>query len=281
MDIYMNTLLWSTDLQPADHSILAPLKEIGYDGIEFCLGSPDRSTYEALGTSAQALGLKLMAVCAAGPDVNAVSPDPAIRKAAAQWIRGCIDDVAVAGGTNLGGPFHCVFNHFTGTPVTEDEISRCVEFLQMAGEYGKEKGVTLTPEFLNRYETYFGNTMEQCFNVLEKVNHPNVRAMFDTYHANIEEKSQTEAIRTIAPFLGHVHISENDRGTPGRGQIDFDTVFATLKEVGFSGTIAIEAFNRQNQVFADAVNVWRDFSPTDEILTEGYQLVRQGTRMLK
>ena len=104
--------------------------------------------------------------------------------------------------------------------------------------------------------------------------------MFDTYHANIEEKSQAEAIRTIAPYLTHVHISENDRGTPGRGQIDFDLVFAMLKEVGFAGTIAIEAFNRQNQVFADAVKVWRDFSPTDEILTEGYELVRQGTRML-
>lgn len=278
MDIYMNTLLWSTDLQPADHGILAPLKEIGYDGIEFCLGSPDRNAYEALGTSAQALGLKLMAVCAAGPEVNAVSPDPAIRDAASAWMRGCIDDVAAAGGTNLGGPFHCAFNHFTGTPVTGDEINRSVEFLQSAGDYAQENGVTLTPEFLNRYETYFGNTMAQCAELLAKVDNPNVRAMFDTYHANIEEKSQAEAIRTIAPFLTHVHISENDRGTPGRGQIDFDTVFATLKEVGFSGTIAIEAFNRQNQVFADAVNVWRDYSPTDEILTEGYQLVRQGTR---
>ena len=281
MDIYMNTLLWSTDLQPSDHSILAPLKEIGYDGIEFCLGSPDRSAYEALATSAQALGLKLLAVCAAGPEVNATSPDPAIRKAAGTWIRGCIDDVAATGGTNLGGPFHCVFNHFTGTPVTEDEMSRCVDFLQMAGEYSQEKEVTLTPEFLNRYETYFGNTMAQCSELLAKVNHSNVRAMYDTYHANIEEKSQAEAIRSIGPYLTHVHISENDRGTPGRGQIDFDLVFATLKEVGFSGTIAIEAFNRQNQVFADAVNVWRDFSPSDEILTEGYQLVRQGTQMME
>ena len=278
MDIYMNTLLWDTDLQPADHGILEPLKEIGFDGIEFCLGSPDRSAYEALGASADKLGLKLMAVVGASPEVNAVSPDPAIRKAAGEWIRERIDDLAAVGGTNLGGPFHSVFNHFTGRPVTDDEISHSVEFLQEAGEYAKDKGITLTPEFLNRYETYFGNTMEQCASLMEKVNHPNVRAMFDTYHANIEEKSQVEAIQTIAPYLSHVHISENDRGTPGRGQIDFAAVFAALKQIEFSGTIAIEAFNRQNEVFADAVNVWRNYSPTDEILTEGFQLVKDGIK---
>ena len=49
------------------------------------------------------------------------------------------------------------------------------------------------------------------------MNHPNCRMMYDTFHANIEEKSIAEAIRTAAPYTVHVHISENDRSTPGAG----------------------------------------------------------------
>jgi len=280
IDIYMNMHLWSVDIQEEHYPILEKLKSIGYDGIEFFLGSADRSSYEKLGAYASEIGLKTISVVGADPSVNAVSPDPTIRKAAKAWIKERIDDVVSAGGTNLGGPFHSVFNHFTGQPVTDDEISYSVEFLQEAGDYAASQNVTLTPEFLNRYETYFGNTMEQYYHLLDRVGNSHVRAMFDTYHANIEEKSQTSAIETIAPFLSHVHISENDRGTPGRGHIDFDEVFKALAKVKFKGTIAIEAFNRQNEVFANEVKVWREFSDTDEIITEGYALTRKGADTL-
>ncbi|MDC0088278.1 sugar phosphate isomerase/epimerase [Akkermansiaceae bacterium] len=271
----MNMHLWSTDIQPVHYPIIDNLKEIGYDGIEFFLGSESRKSYEQLGEYTSGLGLKLMSVVGAEPEVNAVSPDIATRKSAKLWIKERIDDVAAAGGSNLGGPFHSVFNHFTGLPVTEDEICYSVEFLQEAGEYAKEKNITLTPEFLNRYETYFGNTMAQLHSLLSQVDHPNVLGMFDTYHANIEEKSQEEAIRAIAPYLSHVHISENDRGAPGSGHIDFDSVFKTLKEVNFSGSIAIEAFNRENEIFANAVKVWREFSPVEEIVNDGYNLIKK------
>ena len=274
MDIFMNMLLWSCDIQKKDFHTFEYVKNIGFDGVEFSLGSEQRKSYEDIGTFCDQIGLKRTAVCGAEPEVNAVSSDLNIRKASKLWIRERIDDVVSAGASNLGGPFHSVFNHFTGTPVTDDEILYSIEFLQEAGEYAAEQGVTLTPEFLNRYETYFGNTMEQAKELLDRVNHPSVLGMYDTYHANIEEKSQKEAIHTIAPYLSHVHISENDRGTPGKGQIDFDLVFQTLQKVGFKGTIAIEAFNRQNQVFADAVNVWRNYSPVEEILREGYDYTK-------
>ncbi|MDB9741698.1 sugar phosphate isomerase/epimerase [Akkermansiaceae bacterium] len=278
IDLYMNMHLWTSDLQPSQYAILEKLKAIGFDGIEFFLGSPERSHYEKLGEFARSLDLKLITVIGADTEVNAISGDPAIRKAAKAWFKEKIDDTAAAGSTNIGGPFHAAFNHFSGKPTTEDEIKYAVEFLAEAGEYAKEKNITLTPEFLNRYEAYFGNTMAQLRSVLDQVNHPNVSAMFDTYHANIEEKSQVEAIEAVAPHLTHVHISENDRGTPGRGQIDFDAVFKKLAAVDFSGTIAIEAFHRQNEDFANFVNVWRNFSPSDEIIQEGYDLVKNGLK---
>src|SRR3546814_3327951 len=66
-------------------------------------------------------------------------------------------------------------------------------------------------------ECYLCNTMEQLTYLLEKTAHPQVQAMFDTHHANIEEKHLGDAITAVAPMLGHFHVSENDRGTPGSG----------------------------------------------------------------
>ncbi len=100
-------------------------------------------------------------------------------------------------------------------------------------------------------------------------------ALYDTHHANIEEKSQIEAIEIIKPHLKHVHISENDRGTPGKGQIKWDEIFSTLKSVKYDGWLTIEAFSTAIPEFANAINVWRDFSPSDEIYREGYKFIKQ------
>jgi D-psicose/D-tagatose/L-ribulose 3-epimerase len=111
--------------------------------------------------------------------------------------------------------------------------------------------------------------------IVEAVDHPNVGAIYDTHHANIEENSQKEAIELISPYLKHVHISENNRGTPGSGQVNFDEVFSTLKSVNYDKWLTIEAFSTAIPEFANAINVWRDYSPSDEIYQEGYKFIRQ------
>ena len=94
--------------------------------------------------------------------------------------------------------------------------------LHAAGEYAAQANIVLTIEALNRFECFLCNTMDQLTQLVKLASHPNVKAMFDTHHANIEEKKISEAIKIIAPVLAHVHISENDRGTPGDGHIPFD-----------------------------------------------------------
>ena len=99
--------------------------------------------------------------------------------------------------------------------------------------------------------------------------------MFDPHHANIEEKSQKGAIETIAPVLTYVHISENDRGTPGSGHVQWDEVFSTLKAVNYDGWMTIEAFSRANEDFANAINVWREFDDREDITKDGFAFVQQ------
>jgi D-psicose/D-tagatose/L-ribulose 3-epimerase len=92
--------------------------------------------------------------------------------------------------------------------------------------------------------------------------------MYDTFHANIEEKCIATAIRDCADQLVHVHISENDRSTPGEGHVDWDTSFATLKEVGYDGWLVVEAFGLALPDLAAATKIWRRMFPTEEQLAK-------------
>ena len=78
-------------------------------------------------------------------------------------------------------------------------------------------GVQLAVEPLNRFETHMLNTAEDARRLCDAVHHPQVGVLFDTFHANIEEKNIAGAIAAIGPYLKHVHTCENDRGTPGTG----------------------------------------------------------------
>ena len=98
--------------------------------------------------------------------------------------------------------------------------------------------------------------------------------MIDTHHANIEEKIISDAIDTIAPYLSHVHISENDRGTPGKGHIPWDEVFSSLSKIKYDGWLIIEGFTRNDPDFANAINVWREFAKPWDMAEQGYAFIQ-------
>jgi D-psicose/D-tagatose/L-ribulose 3-epimerase len=71
-----------------------------------------------------------------------------------------------------------------------------------------------------------------------------------------------------------VHISENDRGTPGEGHIQFDDTFSTLKKIDYSGYLTIEAFSRNDPDFANAIGVWREYNAPWDIAENGYKFIK-------
>jgi D-psicose/D-tagatose/L-ribulose 3-epimerase len=100
--------------------------------------------------------------------------------------------------------------------------------------------------------------------------------MFDTFHANIEEKSVAQAVAFVAESLAHVHISENDRGTPGRGHVPWDETFAALRRAAYDGWLVIEAFGAPLSTIAATARVWRDLSPSaEEVYTRGLRLMKE------
>ncbi|MDO6519883.1 sugar phosphate isomerase/epimerase family protein [Zobellia uliginosa] len=281
MKIGMNMLLWTNHVTEQHFGIVDDLKKTGYDGIELFFGEGSEKYYSGLGRHFSSIDMGVTGVASLSAEQNIASPDKKVREAGLERLKWSIDMGEAANAEVLCGPFHSTFALFTRQPPTLDEKKWSNEMLLKAAEYAKGANIILTPEAVNRFECYLYNTMADLGEMVQTVNHPNLGAMFDTHHANIEEKSQSGAIKTIAPHLKHVHISENDRGTPGKGQIDWDDVFSALKEIDYHGWVTIEAFSTAIPEFANAINVWRNYSPVEEVYTEGFKLISQGLGITK
>jgi D-psicose/D-tagatose/L-ribulose 3-epimerase len=254
--------------------MLDRLKSIGYDGAEFFIGGTDEKACRLVGDHCKNIGLEVTTVTVMGPDENPISPDPKVREKAKEKLLWILDRAADLNSQVLCGPYHSAFATFASRAPIEDEYNWSAEVLHSVADHAQKLGVLMTPEALNRFECYLANTMEQLDYLLAKVNHPNVQAMFDTHHANMEEKKLGMAIERIAPRLGHFHISENDRGTPGSGHVPWDETFATLKKVGYQGWLTIEGFTRNDPAFANSIGVWREFSAPWDMAENGYKLIR-------
>ncbi|CAG4990032.1 D-tagatose 3-epimerase [Dyadobacter sp. CECT 9275] len=273
--IGFNVLAWTAAVSDDVFPIIDRLKGIGYDGVEFYLGSPDAAAYRRMGNYTQELGLETTAVITVGKEDNPVSESAEIRAKAVDKIKWAVDRAHDLNAKIICGPFHSAHTIFVNRPATDSEYALAGEVLHVAGEYAAQAGVVFALEALNRFECYLCNTTVQLKKLVEAAGHPNVRAMFDTHHANIEEKNYLSAIETISPYLAHVHISENDRGTPGDGQVLWDDAFSALAKVNYRGWLTIEAFSRNDPDFANAIGVWREFSDPWDIAEKGYRFIRE------
>jgi len=104
--------------------------------------------------------------------------------------------------------------------------------------------------------------------------------MYDTFHSNIEEKSTSAAIRAVSGCLSHVHISENDRSTPGQGGIRWAEAFDTLHEIGYNNLLVIEAFGLALDKIAAATKIWRRMYTSEiQLAKDGLQFMKQQVAM--
>jgi len=276
MKIGMNLLLWATHVTEEHFPIIAKLKQTGFDGIEIPIFEGDDNHYNRLRKELDKQGLGCTTVGLMTPEANPISPDPALRHAAVERFRRLIGWTAILGGNLMAGPFHSPLGVFSGEPPTEDEKKRGADVFRKAADEAQKAGIRLAIEYLNRFECYFLTTATDTRAMVKRVDHPHFRMMYDTFHANIEEKHAAATITRIADSFIHVHISENDRGTPGSGHVAWDETFQALRKVGYDGWLVIEAFGRALPDLAAATKVWRDLFPNaEEVYTQGLRFMKE------
>ena len=268
MKIGMNLLLYTTAPDEKMFPIAEKLKGMGYDGLEWPLMSCNLETATKIGKFNKETGLEATTVAVFGEGNNPISDNAADRESALNTVKQYLDYTRAIGGNILCGPLTQTLGLFSGTGPTEVEHARAVEFLKAAGDYAKTVGVTISLEWLNRFEQYFINTSAQVKKVLKDVNHSNVKTMFDSFHANIEEANMRDAINLLGADCVHVHISENNRGIPGSSKnIPWDDIFAGLKDIKYDGWLTIEAFGQFLPDLAAAARIWRPIFTDPEVLS--------------
>jgi D-psicose/D-tagatose/L-ribulose 3-epimerase len=277
MKIGFCMFLWTTNVTEKHEKLLKDIKATGYDGVEIPIFEGAPADYKRLGEMLDRIGLQRTAVSAMGDPAMNLIGDAAARKAGINYMKWAIDCASALGVDRLSGPLHSTLGQFSGTGPTTAEKQRSVSSQRAIGDHAAKKGVTIGLEALNRFECYLVNTMDDLCAHLDEIAHENIKAMYDTFHCNIEETDPIGAFTKHTKHIVHVHISENDRGVPGRGNIPWRKTFSTIRGSGYDGWLTIESFGRGLKDLAAATKVWRDFAESPEaVYRDGYAHIRKG-----
>ncbi|TCL71414.1 sugar phosphate isomerase/epimerase family protein [Rhizobium sp. BK251] len=276
MKIAFNLLVLGAEITTAHARQLERLKALGYDAVEIPVFSGKQEHYAALGRLLRDIGLSAGAAAVATAEANPVSADPLVRQRATDHHRWIVDCTAAMGGEVIAGPVHSPVGVFTGVGPTDEERRRCVEAMRALADYAAPAGIRISAEALNRFECYLMSTIAAASAIYREVDHSNYGYMFDTFHANIEEKDPPATYERYHREINHFHVSENDRGIPGSGHVPFAAHFEALRRCGYDGWLTVESFSRALPELAGATRVWRDlFDDLDRLFAESVAFIRR------
>ena len=274
MKFGMNLLLWGGEINDAMLPTIETLKSYGFDGVEIPMFNLDLD-YAAWGKRLDDLGLERTAVTVRNLEDNPISPDAKVRAKGVELTKKTLDCCAALGVQTLVGPYHSAIGHFSGAGPTQDEWAWGVESMRAVAEHAGSVGVKLGVEALNRFECYLLNAHADSARFAREVNHPACGIMYDTFHSNIEEKDIPATLREIKDVLCHIHISENDRSTPGAGNIQWEKNFSAIAEIRYDSWLVIEAFGLSLPEVAAATKIWRRMYDSE------LQLAKDGLAFMK
>ena len=276
MKFGVNTFIWSESFDRSNLPLLPRVKSWGFDGVEVPLFVPSEFAAADIRKGLETNGLECTVCSVLLPGLSLISDDPSVRKKTREHMQDVVKAAAEATASVIAGPLYSPVGYLPGRRRTADEWKWAVEGHQSLGETLARHRVTIAIEPLNRFETFFLNTAADAAKLSAEIDHPNVGVLFDTFHANIEEKDIGAGYRTVGKHLKHVHTCENDRGIPGSGHVEWNSVFQALRDVQYDGWLTIESFGFALPNLSAAAAIWRDIEKSPEaIAVEGVKFLKK------
>ncbi|WP_294330769.1 sugar phosphate isomerase/epimerase family protein [uncultured Chryseobacterium sp.] len=230
----------------------------GFDLIEILL--PPSMEFNAKEVKQQLKNNQLDVVCSLNlPKEAHIAFYP---ETAESLIKQAVDQASELETDFLGGVLHGGIGVFSGNPLTEYEAEIITQVWSCIADYAKEKGVNIGIEPINRYETYVCNTAQNVLDLIAKTGKENLFLHLDTFHMNIEENNFYDPIILAGKKLKHIHMTESHRGMLGEGTVNWDQLFAALKEIDFEGNLVLENFSSSVPGMQQMVSLWQQ-SPHD------------------
>lgn len=261
-----HSFLWSADVTPDTVGWLAgQAAAAGLDFVEMPLLDPDNMDPAALkaGLGEPAVGV----TCSLGLPAHAYAPENP--EAAVAVLERALAIADRLGASALTGVIYGCIGRVSGQPPTAAEWDTIAGVLERVAATARARGLRLGVEPVNRYESHLVNTAAQGRALLDRIGADNTFLHLDTYHMNIEEEGFLPPIEASAASLGYLHLSESQRGVPGRGNVAWDDVFRALAASGFDGDLALEAFAHADAKIAAGLSLWRNPVPSVEAVTGG------------
>lgn len=272
-----HALVWSGDWTEAGaRKAISGAKRAGYDYIEIALLDPWKVDAKMTKDLLEEHGIFATASLGLSPKTDVTSTDPKIVAAGDELLRKATDVLHAFGGTELCGVLYCNLGKYP-SPASKENYQNSVNAMQRLCDYAADKGINVSLEVVNRYETNIMNTGFEGLKFLEQVNRPNAYVHLDTYHMNIEEDGMEKSVIACGDRLGYVHIGESHRGYLGTGNVDFDTFFAALKKINYSGPIAFESFSSAvvDPALSNTLCVWRNlWSDSDDLASHALTFMK-------
>lgn len=128
----------------------------------------------------------------------------------------------------------------------EEQKKSLIAGLKQCAPILEAEGITLVIEPLNTlvdHKGYFLYSSDEAFEIIDEVNSPNVKVLFDIYHQQVMEGHLISRICNNIDKIGHFHAA----GNPGRheldkGELNYANIFNSIKETGSTAYVGLEYF---------------------------------------
>src|ERR1041384_6861514 len=225
MKFGVSTWLWTSPFKTETIGFFPKIKRMGFDFVEISIEDPALIDGRTVRRALDDHGLGCVGCGAFGPTRDLTHEDPKVHAVCFDYIDRSLDLCAQLGTDVFAGPMYSAVGKRRLLPPAERQIEwkRAVNNLRKACEMAAGRRVRLAIEPLNRFETDLVNTAADVARMVDEIAHPAAGVMADSYHMNLEERDNEQALRTIGKRLVHVQVSDNYRGCPGKGQVRWDT----------------------------------------------------------
>lgn len=274
----INTFLFTSPFTNESTKLFKNFKKWGFDSIEIPVEDPSHIDPAHVKRELDKHGLVCGSVCACmGPDRD-LRGTLEQQQTGLDYMTRVLGQMVVLDCPSLIGPVYSAVGRADAVPPDEykQQWADVVKNLKTLCQHAEARGRQVCLEPLNRFETDFINTCDQALKMIKAVGSPALKLHLDTFHMNIEQKNQGDAIRKAGKHLAHFHACGSDRGTPGGDHIDWKNIAKALKAIGYKGDVVIESFTTDVKVIARAAAIWRRIEPTrDEIAVKGLKFLKR------
>jgi sugar phosphate isomerase/epimerase len=228
------------------------LQKYGYDGIEFA-AEPHKLNADECTALMKKYGLDCRSLCGIFDESRDLTGSGEAGKNAVKYLKDTVDFAA-----KVGAGIVIVVPSPVGRTAPPDGITfeeswnNAIKNIREAADHAHKNGVKFAIEAINRYETWFINTLEKAYALVKDIDHPAVGIMADLFHMSIEERSLSQSLFMIQDKLLHVHIADNTREPAGLGHTDFKEIIKTLSRIGYKGSLTMEFMFRLANPYSSA-----------------------------